>query len=64
MLLESRKKMVEDRLNANAKFWDMKNAQEARLNKARHLQNQHEALEDEIIQRKADMNQFLSPRPR
>lgn len=45
-------------------FGTCKNAQEVRLNKARHLQNQNEALKDEITQRKADMNkQFLSPRP-
>lgn len=57
--------MVEDRLHANAKFGGhAKNAQEVRLNIARNLQNQNEALNDEITQLKADMDgQSLSPWP-
>ncbi|MCJ1349883.1 hypothetical protein MMC31_008126, partial [Peltigera leucophlebia] len=64
MLVELREKMVEDRMNANAKFGEMQDTQNVLLNEVRQLQNQNEVLRDEITELKAAMNeQFLTPSP-
>ena len=64
MLVELKEKMVEDRMNANAKFGEMQDSQNALFNEVQQLQNQNEVLRDEITELKAVIHeQFLVPSP-
>ncbi len=64
MLVESKEKMVEDRMNANAKFGEMQNSQHALFNEVQQLQNQNQVLRDEITDLKAVIHeQSLVPLP-